>query len=227
MKLHFNAKVIKVFKNRTEAGEQLAEFLKEKGIEIDVVMAIPRGGVVVAEVIADAFRLPLDVVMVKKLGSPYFPDYAMGAVTPDGEIIRHQNARENMIETDQNTIDKLAAMVMGDINLRLNTFRSCRPAVSVKGKAVLLVDDGIATGFTMKAAVRYLTKQEARQVVVAVPVCAVNAYHNLKEEVENMISLKIPTNFYAVSQFYQDFSAVEDHEVIEALRRSNPQSFAG
>ncbi|HWP95609.1 MAG TPA: phosphoribosyltransferase family protein [Syntrophomonadaceae bacterium] len=211
-----------MFKDRKEAGLKLVQLLKDEQIAFDIVMGIPRGGVLVGEVVAAAFGKTMDVVMVKKLESSNLLDFALGAVTPDGEILRHQHLDENLIETDPDTINRLAARVMFEINQRLKVFRSYRPAVNVKGNAVLLVDDGIASGFTVKAAASYLRRQGAIRVIVAVPVCAYNAYLLLGEVVDSIISLKIPRDLYAVSQFYQDFSAVEDNDIIDALLRLNP-----
>ena len=207
-----------MFINRREAGHLLARALEDKQIQFDLVLGIPRGGMAVAEVIATYFSCPLDVVMAKKIASPSWEEFAIGAVTPDGEILIHERVQK-FISTDGATIEKLAQKVRTDIEGRLKGFRGQRPPIELSGKNILLVDDGIATGFTLKAAVKYLQRQTEGKIIVAVPVSSKNAYLNLLEEVDQLIALEIPENFYAVSQFYKDFTAVEDREVIEILKR--------
>ncbi len=191
--------------------------LQNQGVEFDVVMAIPRGGVAVAEEIASHFKKPLDIVMVKKIDSPHSYDEAIGAVTPDGEIILHKYINREFIDIDN--VHELAAQVVKDINSRLNTFRSYRPPVEIKGKRILLVDDGIASGFTMKAAVSYLRRMQASEVIIAVPACSRNAYLVLTDIANGIQCINVPDNFYAVGQFYEDYTVVEDHDVIAALER--------
>jgi putative phosphoribosyl transferase len=208
-----------VFTNRKEAGHLLARTLEDKQIEFDVVLGIPRGGVAVAEVIASYFNCPLDVVMAKKIASPGWDEFAIGAVTPDGETLIPERAQK-IINTDSTAMEVLARKVKENIDGRLKRYRGHRPPHDLQGKNILLVDDGIATGFTLKAAVKYLQRQTDGKITVAVPVSSKNAYLNLLEEVDQLIALEIPDNFYAVSQVYQDFTEVEDREVIDILKRS-------
>jgi predicted phosphoribosyltransferase len=207
-----------MFTNRREAGHLLAKMLEEKQIKFDLVLGIPRGGVAVAEIIASYFNCPLDVVMTKKIASPNWEEFAIGAVTPDGEILIHERVQK-IINVDKDTVENLAQKVKADIASRLSRFRGPKPPLQLEGKDILLVDDGIATGFTLKAAVRYLKRQSDGRISVAVPVSSRNAYLNLLEDVDELIALLIPEEFYAVSQFYQDFTAVEDREVIAILQR--------
>lgn len=208
-----------MFTNRKEAGHLLARILEDKQIEFDLVLGVPRGGVEVAEVIAAYFNRPLDVVMAKKIASPSWEEFAIGAVTPDGETLISERTQK-IINTDSAAIEKLAQKVKENIDNRLKWYRGQRPPLDLQGKNILLVDDGIATGFTLKAAVKYLQRQTEGKIIVAVPVSSKNAYLDLLEEVDQLIVLEIPENFYAVSQFYQDFTAVEDREVIDMLERS-------
>lgn len=207
-----------MFKNRREAGYLLAQALENQQVQFDVVLGVPRGGVVVAEEIADYFDCLLDVVMARKVASPNWEEYAVGAVTPDGEILIHDRVRQ-LIDTDMSVLNRLAEGVRRDINERLAFFRSQRQPVDLKGKRVLLTDDGIATGHTLKAAVRYLNRQDTAGVIIAVPVSSPSAYLDLAEVVDQMIVLEVPDNFYAVGQYYEDFHTVEDQEVIEILKR--------
>ena len=208
-----------MFTNRKEAGHLLARTLEDKQIEFDVVLGIPRGGVAVAEVIASYFNCPLDVVMAKKIASPGWDEFAIGAVTPDGETLIPERAQK-IINTDSTAMEVLARKVKENIDGRLKRYRGHRPPHDLQGKNILLVDDGIATGFTLKAAVKYLQRQTDGKITVAVPVSSKNAYLNLLEEVDQLIALEIPDNFYAVRQVYQDFTEVEDREVIDILKRS-------
>lgn len=208
-----------MFKNRREAGYLLAQALEKQKVDFDIVLGVPRGGVVVAEAVAAYFDCALDVVLARKFGSPNWEEYAVGAVAPDGEILIHERVRE-LIDTDMAVITRLAEKVRHDINERLDFFRSQRPPIALKGRKVLLTDDGIATGFTLKAAVRYLNRQETAGVTIAVPVSSRSAYLDLAEVVDQMLVLEQPENFYAVSQFYEDFATVEDEAVVQILKRS-------
>ena len=207
-----------MFTNRKEAGHLLARVLEDKQIEFDLVLGVPRGGVEVAEVIASYFNCPLDVVMAKKIASPSWDEFAIGAVTPDGETLISERTQK-IIDIDSAIIEKLAQKVKENIDNRLKRYRGQRPPIDLQGKNILLVDDGIATGFTLKAAVKYLQRQTNGKIIVAVPVSSKNAYLNLLEEVDELIPLEVPEKFYAVSQFYQDFAAVEDREVMNILKK--------
>lgn len=208
-----------MFQDRNQAGRMLAQALKNKGLEFDLVMAVPRGGVVIGEEVAASFKKPLDVVMVKKIDDPCLPEYAIGVVTPDGEILLHDGIDNELIARDQEEIMKLAESIKNEINLRLKEFRNYHQPCDARDKRILLVDDGIASGFTIKGAVSYLRRMKAKQVFIAVPVCSNSAFTSLSKFADEIICLEIPPAFYAVGQFYRDFSGVEDSEVIESLIR--------
>lgn len=216
--------MISLFQDRKQAGRLLAKALKSKGIAFDLVMAIPRGGVVIGEEVADCFGKPLDVIMVKKIDDPCLPEYAIGAVTPDGEILVHEGIDKELIVRDHDEIIRLAESIKNEINARLKEFRNYHQPLDPKDQRILLVDDGIASGFTIKGAVSYLRRRHASQVIIAVPVCSNSAYTSLAEIVDGIICLEIPRAFYAVGQFYQDFAGVEDSEVIESLKRFSQTS---
>lgn len=208
-----------MFKNRREAGYLLAQALEKQTVDFDVVLGVPRGGVVIADVVAAYFNCAMDVVLARKVVSPNWEEYAVGAVAPDGEILIHERVRD-LIDTDTAIINRMAEKVRHDINEKLSFYRSQRPPIELKGKKVLLTDDGIATGFTLKAAVRYLKRQETSGVIIAVPVSSRSAFLDLVEVVDQMIVLEQPENFYAVGQFYQDFTPVIDEIVVEILKRA-------
>lgn len=205
-----------MFKNRQEAGNLLAKALKEKGWRFDIVLGIPRGGVIIAREIARQFNCPLDVVLAKKIGSPSLPEYAVGAVTPDGEILVHERLN-HLWEEQRDPIRRMAQSVHKEINRQLDLFRNQRKAIHLEGLQILLVDDGIVTGFTVKAAILYLKRQGVSEIRIAVPICGQNAYRSLNKEADDILVLYIPPQMYAVSQFYEDFSSVEDGEIIDAI----------
>ncbi|NLW90079.1 MAG: phosphoribosyltransferase [Syntrophomonadaceae bacterium] len=208
-----------MFKNRREAGYLLAQALEKQAVDFDVVLGVPRGGAVIAEAVADYFNRGMDVVLARKVSSPNWEEYAVGAVAPDGEILIHERVRD-LIDTDMTAVNRLAEQVRQGINERLNYYRSQRPPIDLKDKKVLLVDDGIATGFTLKAAISYLNRQDTAGVIIAAPVSSRSAYLDLSEVVEQMIVLEKPENFYAVGQFYEDFASVDDEQVVDILKRT-------
>lgn len=208
-----------MFINRREAGHKLSAAWRQLPRRFDMVLAIPRGGVVVGDEIAHEFDLPLDVVLAKKIGSPNLPEYAIGAVAPDGEILLHKRTLLKDVVNSQE-IEFLAAKVKEEINRRLDMYRGSKVALDVAGKKVLLVDDGIATGFTIKAAINYLRRQQAGQVLVTAPVSSINAYQDIKETADYVVVLEVPEKFYAVCQFYEDFSEIEDKQVSYILKQN-------
>ncbi len=208
-----------MFQDRKHAGQELAKLLRDENVEFDLVLAIPRGGVVVAHPIAKEYGCPLDVVIARKIGSPADPEYAIGAVTPDGEILVDENLLI-FLRIDKNQLEQSAKRVHQEINRRLEAYRGTRPAPSLEGKRVLLVDDGIATGFTVKAAIAYLRRMGASYIAVAAPVAAPDTYRSLKTLADDVFCLEVPAVFYAVGQFYRDFSPTTDQEVVSLLEES-------
>lgn len=198
----------------------LAAALKERGCGFDIVLGIPRGGIVPARQIAQHFECPLDVVLAKKMGSPSLPEYAVGAVTPDGEILVHERLK-SLWEQQREPIQRMAQTVQKGLNQQLDLFRSHKQAIPLDGKRILLVDDGIATGFTIKAAILYVKRQGVQSISIAAPICSRSAYRTLSKEVDDILVLHIPDQMYAVSEFYENFSNVEDQEVIQILRSDN------
>ncbi|MGI6488318.1 MAG: phosphoribosyltransferase [Syntrophomonadaceae bacterium] len=205
-----------MFRDRGDAGKRLAESLARAGVVFDIVIGIPRGGVAVAKEIAGHFKCPMDVVMARKIGSPTNEEYAIGAVTPDGKIFVDERVQE-FLGFDHERIQLEARRVQREINRRIARYRSGKPGPDLAAKRVLLVDDGIATGFTIKAAVAYLRQQGASYIAIAVPVAAREAVQELEPMVDDFFSLEVPEKFYAVGQFYEDFSPVDDEAVIEML----------
>lgn len=199
-----------IFTSRADAGRQLAQALK--GCNADVVIALPRGGVVVGYEVATTLSLPLEVICPRKIGAPGNPEYAIGAVTEGGEISLQPGACASY---SQEEIERLVAQERAEAQRRAELYRSGRAPYPLAGRSVLLVDDGIATGSTMRAAIESVRQQGAQSITVAVPVAPPQTAEQL--EVEAIVLMQ-PDPFYAVGQFYRHFDQTSDQEVINLLR---------
>lgn len=200
------------FMDRLEAGEKLAEKLPGK---FDLVLAIPRGGVVVGQVVADRLGLPLRVVVTKKVGAPGQEELAIGAMGPDGRVVWDEDLMERLDLKEEDLKQQIY-----DSRFKIKDYmkKFKNQSLEVGGKKVLIVDDGVATGNTMKAAMAWLRRQGVAKIVVAVPVCAQEAYEELTELADEVVCLLVPDNFGAVGQFYEYFPQVTDEEVIDILQ---------
>jgi len=207
------------FRNRTDAGRQLAEKLAAYANRPDVlVLALPRGGVPVAVELARAIGAPLDVFLVRKLGVPGYEELAMGAVATGGvrvlndEIVRGLGISEH-------EIDAVVARELRELSRRDRLYRGDRPPSDVAGRTVILVDDGLATGATMRAAVQALRQQQPGRIVAAVPTASPDTCQVLKAEADDVICAITPEPFFAVGHWYDDFTQTTDDEVRELLAR--------
>jgi putative phosphoribosyl transferase len=209
-----------LFRDRTEAGRALAAKLMEYADRPDVlVLGLPRGGVPVAFEVARALHAPLDVFLVRKLGLPGHPELAMGAIATGGvRVINEEVVRGLAILND--VIDAVAAEEREELERRERAYRGDRPAPRVPGKTVILIDDGLATGSTMRAAVAALRRQEPARIVVAVPVGAPQTCAELQGEADETVCTWTPEPFYAVGRWYDDFSPTSDQEVHDLLERA-------
>jgi putative phosphoribosyl transferase len=207
-----------IFADRAEAGESLADALARFGGEDVVVLAIPRGGVVVAEPVARRLSAPLDVVVPRKVGAPGNPELGLGAVAPGVRVLDERLVRELGVTPDY--LEHEIAAQEEEIARRLEVFRRGRSPVDVGGRTVIVVDDGVATGGTAVAACRWARAQGAGQVVLAVPVAPGQAIPTLEQEVDELVVLATPNPFYAVGQWYRDFEQVGDEEVARVLDRA-------
>jgi putative phosphoribosyl transferase len=219
------------FENRQDAGRQLAKKMGVFANRADVtVLGIPRGGVVVAYEIATALHVPLDIFLSRKLGVPGHEEFAFGAVAAeDGRYLDEEIIRVAKISPQQ--IERITAEVRATLNQRAAAYRGNRPPVQVAGRTIILVDDGIATGASAYAAIKALRQMKPGLLVLAVPVVASSSYAWLQPMVDQMVILSAPEDFYAVGQFYKDFSQVQDKEVITLLQRaeqfsSGPREFS-
>ncbi|MGZ8383297.1 MAG: phosphoribosyltransferase [Nitrospira sp.] len=205
------------FHDRRDAGRELAHALMQyKGAKNTIVLALPRGGVVIGYEVSLALRVPLDVLVVRKLGTPANPELAMGALAETG--YRHLNL--DVIKTYGITDGQLEVEVrrqQQEIHRRIERYRGGRPLPSLKGQTVIVVDDGIATGATFYASLEALRHAEAARIVAAVPVAPPDAWHMLHKTVDETVILHTPTWFFGISQFYDQFPQVEDEEVIACL----------
>lgn len=205
-----------MFINRQQAGELLAEKLKEYRNKDVVVLGIPRGGVVVAKVVADALEVPLDVVIVKKIGAPNNPELAIGAVGPGG-VVYWDNKLYRRLGIDKKNRNYELGIMNKEREEREELLRGKRKMVTIKNKTVLLVDDGVATGATVMAAAKYVKKVGAKEIILAIPVIAKDTLLSIKRYFDEVVFLESPEEFYAVGQFYQDFPQVSDEEVVFLL----------
>ena len=212
-----------LFQDRTEAGQRLAEELTAYADRPDVlVLALPRGGVPVAFEVARALKAPLDVFLVRKLGVPGHEELAMGAIASGGvRVLSHQVVSALGIGEAQ--IESIAAEETRELERRERAYRGDRPPPDVRGRTVILVDDGLATGATMRAAIAALREQGPAEIVVAVPTAAASTCDELRSEVDEVVCAITPEPFYAVGLWYRDFSQTTDDEVRELLERAAEQ----
>ena len=213
-----------MFADRIDAGQRLAATLREfigqecAGEEA-VVLALPRGGVPVGYEVAKALDAPLDVFVVRKLGAPTQPELAMGAIASGGVRVINQEVVRALHITPQQ-IEDTAERETRELKRREHAYRGDRAPVDVMGKCILLVDDGVATGYTMRAAVEALRQLQPKQIIVAVPVAAKDTCLELKREADAVVCLFTPFDFVAVGQWYRRFDQTSDDEVRLLLERS-------
>ena len=208
-----------IFKERKDAGHRLAKVLSEYEAKPQtLILALPRGGVVVGYEVAAALNLPLDIVCPRKIGAPFNPELAIGAVTETGESI----LSDDLIKTlgvSETYIEKAIAKEKEEALRRLAYYRQKRPPRQLKGKTVILIDDGLATGSTMRAAIKTCRVEGAHRLILAVPVAPPDTLKRLKNEVDEVVCLSTPPSFQAVGQFYSHFDQTSDDEVIALLAK--------
>ena len=207
-----------MFPDRAEAGLALGRRLREEGLDDPVVLGLPRGGVVVAAEVADALNAPLDVTVARKLGVPWQPELAFGAVAPgvvalrDDVVAAAGLGRAQIADAVARESAKLAELT--------DRYRGGVPAVPVRGRTAVVVDDGLATGATATAAVRSIRREEPKRVIVAVPVCAGQTARELRREVDAVVCLGEFEDFHAVGMYYEDFASTSDEQVRKLVARS-------
>lgn len=209
---------MRIFEDRVDAGQRLAEALKEHAGVGTVVLGIPRGGVIVGEVLARTLGVPLDVVVPRKVRAPGNPELGLGAVAPgvrvlDPWLIERLGVSEDYLERE-------IAIQEAETVRRLHAYRAGRPPIDLAGRTVLVVDDGVATGGTAVAALRWARAQRAESIVLAVPVAAPQTLERLRHEADEVVALATPEPFLAVGEWYEVFDQTTDEEVVAALART-------
>jgi len=219
-----------VFKDRQEAGRQLGEKLKDYAGKDTLVLALPRGGVVVGYEVAKILHAPLDVIITRKIGAPSAPEYAIGAVAENGEVLLNDQ-EIRLLGIPRRYIQDEIERQKGEIERRVKLYRGGRRLPNLGGKRVILVDDGIATGFTMKTSIQAVRAENPREIVLAVPVAPPEVIDELASMVDAVVCLATPSPFIAVGAWYRSFEQTTDDEVKSllaaahktALRQEPPQ----
>lgn len=206
----------RTFRNRTDAGEQLAQALSERMVDADVVLAIPRGGLPLGRAVADALGAPLDVVVAKKIGAPGNPEYAIGAVASDGSVWRNEVAIRRS-RSDEEYFEQQRAEEAENARRKAAQYRGERPEQDLTGKTVVVVDDGVATGSTARACLRSIETKQPEYVVFAVPVGPPETISELEHIADDVICLETPASFRAVGHHYRRFDQVPDEEAMAYL----------
>jgi putative phosphoribosyl transferase len=207
-----------VFRNRQDAGEQLASAVLALGLRAPVVLGLPRGGVPVAAEVARALDAPLDVLLVRKLGSPGNQEYAMGAIGENGVRVVHDNVVRSL-GVSPAQLHAIEATERAELERRADRYRGGRDRVELAGRAAVIVDDGVATGATAEAACAVAEGLGAAEIVLATPVAPADWMETVGDRADEFLALLIPGAFFAVGQFYADFRQTTDEEVIAALEK--------
>jgi putative phosphoribosyl transferase len=216
-----------MFRDREQAGRKLAARLRERSFRDPLVLGIPRGGVVTGAALADGLGAELDIVLARKLRAPGQPELAVGAVSETGEVYLNREIVEALGDLDD-FLEAERRYQMAEIERRKKLFRSVKPAATVRGRSVIVTDDGIATGSTMIAALKVARAQEPYELIVAVPVASPDRLVEIRRLADEVVCLLAPESFWAIGQFYEDFTQVADEEVVEILKKHRvPADVAG
>lgn len=208
-----------LFADRQEAGERLADKLLHFKDKNPLILAVPRGGLTVAEPVLEIIGGELDLIITRKIGAPYQPELAIGAVTGDGFVMLNEDILAR-VSADKSYIEKAVAEEVEEIKRRLKAYRGERPTPALDNRIVILIDDGVATGYTLLAALRSLREKKPGRLVLAVPVGPPDTFKKLQQEVDELVYIEAPANFAAVGQFYRRFDQVSDAEVSAVLKRA-------
>jgi len=204
------------FADRREAGRELAAELLAQADEHPVVVGLPRGGVPVAEEIATSLAAPLEILVVRKLGAPHNPEYGIGAIAEGGTHVFDPEALA-VLGIDNGALDAIVDRGRAEMRRRVELYRRGREPLSLDGRTVIVVDDGVATGVTDTAALRAIRRQRPERLILAVPVCAPDSAARLRGEADQLVCLLEPRLLLGVGQWYRDFSQVSDEQVIASL----------
>jgi putative phosphoribosyl transferase len=208
-----------IFKNREAAGKLLGErLINYKESQNAVVLGVPRGGVEVAAEISKILKLPLDIVITRKIGAPSQKELALGAIDPDGEIFWEEEIIKDLGIKSKDLLDE-ADEQLKEIERREKRYRGNKKALNFKGLTIILVDDGIATGSTIISAINYLLRKKVQKIILAVPVVTKDIIDKIPEEVLEIVVLTMPESLGSVGRFYKEFDAVSDKKVVELIHR--------
>lgn len=208
-----------LYKDRSDAGLQLAEKLKKYTNDNPIILALPRGGVILGYEVAKALKAPLDVIVPRKIGAPFHPEFGVGAIAPHG--IRILNSETiNLLRISDSEIDEIIELETIEMNRRIRLYRKDLPPLDLKGKTVIVIDDGIATGVSTRAAIMSIKTMNPKKIILAVPVCPPETANNFRHEVDEFLCLNEPPDFYAVSVYYSNFEQISDAEVITLLQKA-------
>jgi putative phosphoribosyl transferase len=209
-----------LFLNRRDAAQKLIHRLKKYQENKDVViLGLPRGGVVLAAEIANDLNVPLDIIVSRKIGAPQNPELAIGSLTQEGNTILNEELVATL-NIPQSYIDQKVQEEIHEIHRRLKLYRNGKNELDLKGKIAILVDDGIATGSTMFAAIKSTKAKDAKKIIVAVPVASLETIKKIEHEVDEVICLYTPENFMSIGSFYEFFDQVDDAKVIELMKKN-------
>lgn len=208
-----------MYLDRIDAGRALAAALSSYTFTDPLVLAIPRGGVIVGRVLADALGASFDVVMAKKIGAPFNPEYAVAAVDPDGEVLHLEGSQWDFL---RGHIMEQASARRRELKESLKAFRRGRKQEPIGGRSVILVDDGLATGLTAMAAAKYVRRQDPKEIILAVPVAPPDTLSAMRSFVDHVVCPLSPRVFHAVGEWYVSFQQVDDQDVIAALEGMHP-----
>jgi len=207
------------FQDRSEAGRLLGAELASRKLPVNtIILALPRGGLPVGAEVAEALKAPLDVVVVRKLGVPWQPELAMGAIAGGTRVLDHQLIRDLRISNKE--VEAVVARETKEVERREKLYRGGLPALDLRARTVVIVDDGLATGSTMLAATRHIRSFHPERLIIAVAVGSSDACNRLRREADECICLAMPEPFFAVGEWYTDFRQVTDDEVRDILKNS-------
>lgn len=209
----------RIFEDRRDAGRALTAEIARRKLTAPVILGLPRGGVPVAFEIAAAIDAPLDVIVVRKLGAPFQPELALGAIASGGICVLNDNVLAQT-HVEQSVLDNIVAREKQELERREALYRAARPYPELSGKDVVLVDDGMATGATMRAAAEAVRTRNPAQLLIAVPTASARASKLLEEIADDVICLQAPSSFFAVGNYYRNFGQTTDEEVRDLLQRS-------
>ncbi len=208
-----------LYKDRYDAGQQLAKKLKKYINENPIIIALPRGGVVIGYEVARILRASLDIIAPRKIGAPFQPEFGVGAIAPNGiRLLNYESINRLGIPIFE--IERTIKKETIEMDRRTNLYRKDLPPFDVKEKTVILVDDGIATGVSTKAAILSIKSMNPKKIILAVPICPPEASAKFQNEVDDFICIHQPYDFYAVGAYYNNFEQTTDEEVIDLIRKA-------